>query len=174
MATSGVITKQSEEQARRSVPAHVEPKACFIWFADSKQGWKPIDGTGCAHYVAHRLNLKGGKLRCSAGYFCRVKELIATLTPVALANVAVNDVWANDALSHTGVVDSVDRSNPAVPKFTITHASSRLQRVSTNDWEYFGRKGKFYRSGAGASITPTKPVPTAKSLLPFGSINGLG
>lgn len=175
MGTATTSTKQSKEQARQSVRAHVEPKPCFIWYANNQLGWTPIPGTGCAHYVAHQLNLKGGKLKCSDGYYCRVEELVPTLTRIQLADVGPNDVWANDSLKHMGIVESVDRTDPAKIKIIIRHASSNKEKVLSSDWStYFSGGGKFYRSGAAAGVSPSTPLQSTRSLIPFGTINGPG
>jgi len=40
--------------------AHVTPRDCFVWYAGGQDGWTPIAGTGCAHYVAHQLGIQLG------------------------------------------------------------------------------------------------------------------
>src|SRR5205085_12658965 len=99
MTTTATVQKQTIEQARAAIPAHVQPKACFVWFVGNAAGYAPIPGTGCAHYVSHKLGLKGGHARCLDGYYVRVPELVAGMTPVgSVDDVRVNDVWANNGL----------------------------------------------------------------------------
>ena len=67
---------QTKQQAIARVPAHVVPRDCFVWYMDSRRGWEPIPGTGCAHYVAHRLGITRGAV-CDAGSSIRVSDVVA-------------------------------------------------------------------------------------------------
>src|SRR4051812_1617378 len=86
---------------------HVTPPDCFVWYRNTADGWTPIFGTGCAHYVAHQLNIHNGSSgdKCLAGYTYRVPVLLTHLTAVTggLPAVRVGDVWVNAARSHTGI-----------------------------------------------------------------------
>lgn len=145
----------TKREAIKKVDRHVSPKDCFVWFASSKQGWIPIPGTGCAHYVAHQLAIKRGA-GCDAGYTIRVPELVAGLSKVAAADVAVNDIWANAGLTHTGLV--VEIKEGAKRDFVIEHCSSRQGAVVRNEWRaYFAGQGVFYRpKGAGVAVPQAK------------------
>ena len=57
---------------------HVTPRDCFVWYKGSHDGWAPITGTGCAHYVAHQLGIQAGPpgALCLAGYVYRVPMVI--------------------------------------------------------------------------------------------------
>ena len=70
---------QSEKDAIKNVDKHVEPKDCFIWFMDSKRGYEPIPGTGCAHWIAHEKGWNNGKESsngCKEKYLIRVKDIV--------------------------------------------------------------------------------------------------
>ena len=58
--------------------AHVTPRDCFVWYAGGQDGWTPIAGTGCAHYVAHQLGIQlgGSGACCLAGFSYRVSSVI--------------------------------------------------------------------------------------------------
>ncbi|HJQ82307.1 MAG TPA: hypothetical protein VJ828_20270, partial [Lacipirellulaceae bacterium] len=82
---------QTEKDAIRKVDKHVEPKNCFIWFMDSKRGYEPIPGTGCAHWIAHEKGWDNGKESsngCKEKYLIRVKDVVKK----SGSEVAVEDV----------------------------------------------------------------------------------
>lgn len=140
----------TKEEAIAQVDNHVSRKNCFVTF-DGKT-WKPIEGTGCAHYVAHVLGIKKGapgSTACLEGFAIRVPQLISGLATVAPADVQVDDIWANNGLDHCGIVTEV--IPPAGKQkliIEITHCSSRQRGVVTNEWsKHFGSGGRFYRSG---------------------------
>lgn len=144
--------KTSEAEAVAKVSAHVSPKACFIWDAGG-EGWVPIPGTGCAHWVAHEKGWalgKHGSNGCKLGYLIRVTDLVAkaNLTEVKEpSTVEVGCVFINDAQDHCGIVRKVvaakEKGKP--PTIDIEHCSSGQGKVATNDWgTYFKGKGKFY------------------------------
>jgi hypothetical protein len=136
--------------ARGRVDRHVEPKDCFIWYV-SNDNWQPITGTGCAHWVAHQLNVRAGGAGacCLAGFTYRVPVLVRSRTPIASSSqVRVNDIWTSPSLDHTGLVVRVVPPAKAdgAPEITIRHDSSRQGRVAENDFAtYFHGNGNFYR-----------------------------
>jgi len=135
--------------AVKKVDKHVEPKGCFVWF-EGKNGWQPIPGTGCAHWVAHERNIKRGSAgeQCMLGFPLRVKTLIGGKSEVELADVKVNDVYVTPSRDHTGLVVKVtpDPKNPDTPKVVIRHDSSAQGKVSENEFaSYFKGKGDFFR-----------------------------
>jgi hypothetical protein len=135
--------------AVKKVDKHVEPKACFVWF-EGKDGWQPIPGTGCAHWVAHERAIKRGSAgeQCMLGFPLRVKTLIGGKSEVKLADVKVNDIYTTPKKDHTGLVIKVtaDPKNPDVPKIVIRHDSSAQGKVSDNEFAtYFKGKGDFFR-----------------------------
>jgi hypothetical protein len=138
------------DAARGSVDGHVDPKDCFIWYK-ANDDWEPIDGTGCAHWVSHQLDVKEGSAgdRCLTGFTYRVRTLVRLRTPVKdISDVKVNDIWASASLDHTGlVVDVTGADKPGdPPSITIRHDSSRQGRVADNDFaSYFHSRGDFYR-----------------------------
>lgn len=140
------------------VHPHVFPRECFIT-TDNGRDWRPINGTGCAHFVAHRRNIqtgvKGGNA-CIHGYAVSVRVLLDGLVPVlSVVDVETNDMWFNDAVfrpqagkDHCGIVSCVSResSDDPITEISITHCSNKQVGVLTNDWkEYFHGEGRFYR-----------------------------
>jgi hypothetical protein len=136
--------------ARGRVDQHVQPKDCFIWYV-SNDNWRPIEGTGCAHWVCHQLNIQAGTTddHCLSGFTYRVRTLVSSLTPVSsISLVRVNDIWANSARDHTGLVVRVTPSaqQGGQPAITIRHDSSRQRGVAENDFAtHFNGEGTFYR-----------------------------
>jgi hypothetical protein len=143
------------------VPRHVFPRDCFIT-TDNGKDWRPIHGTGCAHFVAHSLSIRGGvrgSNACIHGYPVSVRLLLDTLAPVLSVNdVQVNNIWFGDEVfecqagkDHCGIVSSASRdfgteATNQIPDIAITHCSNRRDGIFTDDWsKYFQRKGQFYR-----------------------------
>lgn len=138
------------------VDMHVSHKECFITFHSNSKGWKPIDGTGCAHYVAHVLGIRkgvAGSNACMEGFAIRVPQLTSDLSTVLSTDVRVNDIWANAGLTHCGIVTKVTPKTDKQPLIIeITHCSSSQHGVVTNQWHtHFGSGGNFYRSGSQAA-----------------------
>ena len=135
--------------AVKAVDKHVEPKECFVWYAKNDD-WEPIEGTGCAHWIAHELNQKGsGANTCLAGYPYRVKNFIAGFSEVKDINkVKAGDIYVKQDKSHVGLVIKVDaaKQKGGQPKITIKHDSSRKGGVSVDEFaDYFDGKGSFRR-----------------------------
>ena len=144
------ICRDGVAAARKLIDRHVEPKDCFIWYV-SNDKWQPVLGTGCAHWVAHQLNIRAGTPadQCLAGFTYRVPVLVRSRAPVTnLSQVCVNNIWASRSLKHTGLVIRVV---PPVrvggsPTITIRHDSSRQGKVAENDFAtFFHAEGSFYR-----------------------------
>ena len=135
------------EAAGKKVDKHVEPKACFVWYKDSKTGWTPITGYGCAHWVAHQLNIKRGKQKCLLGFPGRIKELIAGMSVIKdLTKVRKGAIWTSDKLTHCGIVESIKVVKGKDPEIRIRHDSTKLGKVAVGDWaKYFKSVGKFYK-----------------------------
>jgi hypothetical protein len=122
------------------VDAHVVPKECFVVY-NGGDTWAPITGTGCAHWVAHQLSISKGSNFCLDGKTLRVPELIADTQTIARADVKVNDIWANEGLTHCGLV--IAASDQGI---TIRHDSSAQGGVHDNDFDsYFHGQGTFHR-----------------------------
>ena len=140
----------SKADAARLVDRHVEPKACFVT-TDNGRDYRPIIGTGCAHWVSHQLGIRRGTpggSACDLGYAIRVPDVLTGRASVLPADVQAGDVWANDGRTHTGLVDSVTQAEKEgqKPKVVIRHCSSGQGGVATNDWAtYFRGGGHFYR-----------------------------
>jgi hypothetical protein len=133
--------------ARKKVDKHVEPKDCFVWYVGGKLGFQPMPGTGCAHWVAHVKGWKASKSACHAGYPVRVKDVLKGLKKIPLDKVKKGDLWADDKLSHCGLVDRIDAGKTGeAPVITIENCSSKQGGVKKNDWaKYFKSGGSFYR-----------------------------
>jgi hypothetical protein len=133
---------------------HVTPRDCFVWYTGRQNGWAPIAGTGCAHYVAHQLGVQTGapSARCLAGYSYRVPLVILGRQPVTggLSALQVGDIWVSATQDHTGLVSRIDpppaQPAGAPPVVWITHASSGQHRLATNRYDsYFHSSGNFFR-----------------------------
>lgn len=144
---------QSEQDAVKKVDKHVSPKDCFIWFMNSKEGYRSLTeiskkNTGCAHWIAHQKNWSGGKAGsngCNKNYLIRVKDVVKKSGgEVAAADVKVGNVWVNDSQDHCGIVSKVSSGSP--PTIEIQHCSSGQGKVAKNDWaKHFKSGGKFYK-----------------------------
>ena len=63
-----------------------------------------------------------------------------------LAKVKKGDIWANDKLSHCGLVKTIKVVEGKDPEISIQHASSGLGKVAISGWaKYFKSGGKFYK-----------------------------
>jgi len=136
---------------------HVTPRDCFVWYKGRQDGWAPITGTGCAHYVAHQLGIQAGPpgALCLAGYVYRVPMVIIGRQRATggLGALQVDDVWVSPTRDHTGLVSRIDPPSaqsagapPASPVIWITHASSGQHRLATNRYDtYFHSSGDFFR-----------------------------
>jgi len=140
---------QSRSTAVSKVDRHVSPKECFVWYMNNARGYEPIEGTGCAHYVAHQLGMRSGHSSsngCDHGYLIRVADVVRGKGWVPATEVQVNDVWASDDLAHCGVVTGIAAGDDGQPLITITHCSSRDGGVFASDWKLrFRGGGRFYR-----------------------------
>lgn len=149
--------KETMAAAEVKLDPHVSPRPCFVWYRSSATGFGPIEGTGCAHFVSHRLHIRTGHAgaKCLAGYTHRVATMLSGRTKVlgGLAAVRVNHIWVNADRTHCGIVTAVAADPPAgyaqdgnAPVIWITHSSSHLHRVSLDRFDgYFRSEGEFYR-----------------------------
>jgi hypothetical protein len=129
--------------AAKRVDKHVEPKPCFITYKGNDV-WDPIEGTGCAHWVAHQLN-KSNPWKCMDEKTLRVPDLIANTQSISRDKVAVNDIWANSDRDHCGMVIAVSAAGNS-NKITIRHCSSGQGGVVNNDFDqFFKAQGTFHR-----------------------------
>ncbi len=138
-----------QNAAARGVDRHVTPRDCMVWFTGSD--WKPIPGTGCAHWVAHQKRLThGASTRCAQNCLVRVPDLVSGRVEVGkfgkLEGVRVGDIWANSARDHCGLVKTVRKDSGGKITVEIQHCSSRQGGVFTNDFhKHFRGKGSFFR-----------------------------
>jgi hypothetical protein len=139
-----------------------------VTFGSTAAGWAPLTGTGCAHYVAHILNVRRGTpgiSACDLGFTIKVPMLVQGMPTVKPALVQVNDIWVNQAQSHCGIVVAVQPVTGKNPKITISQCSSNEAAgrlgVNQQDWAtFFHGQGSFYRSyaagaGPGAMLDKT-------------------
>jgi hypothetical protein len=133
---------RTKKEARALVPAHVMPRDCFIWYLNNREGWGPIPGTGCAHWVAHQMGITNGST-CNDGYSFRVGDVISGKDLHPLTEAQVGDIWTNVAASHTGIVRAVktDPKTKQVTQVQVEHDSSRQGGVVTS----WFTSGNFYR-----------------------------
>jgi hypothetical protein len=139
---------QAQQRAAEAVDAHVEPKPCFVWHQGGYD-WQAIPGTGCAHWVAHEIDIHQGPShrRCLLGYTFRVTDLVDALSEVKRhENVAAGDIFVNPWKTHCGLVRRVQRRADGTTAIEIEHDSSRQGGVFRNDFAtYFKGQGTFYR-----------------------------
>jgi hypothetical protein len=148
-----------KSDAIAAVGKYITPKPCFIT-TDDGISWRPISGTGCAHFVAHQVGVvRGikGSTACMQGYVLSVRGLTEFFTPLnSVKDVRPNDVWFNDAVfvnqcgqDHCGIVTDIgyDTDKQKVGQIIkITHCSNKQGGVVTNDWKvHFNKSGRFYR-----------------------------
>jgi hypothetical protein len=151
------MAAKTKQQASLDVDREmIDPPDCFIYFKNTAEGWAPLSGTGCAHFVAHQLRIMKGRKShlevCDLGYTVKVPLLVHGLGVVHPRDVKVDDIWANHARNHCGIVTSVvpAKINGGMPTIKITQCSSnrahgRLGR-NTQDWAtFFSGHGVFYR-----------------------------
>jgi hypothetical protein len=174
-ANAAQLHAQSKASAIKKVPTHVTPKECFVWYVGTKEGWEPIPGTGCAHYVSHQIGIKRGKAgssACDLGYVFRVSDLVKSMTLVKAEEVQTQDIWANTGNTHCGIVVAVEsagnsdkKEGKPIGKITIEHCSSAQGGVVRNDWAgHFHGQGKFYRSAHTGSAAPSAaPMKSARN-----------
>lgn len=139
--------KKDMEAARKRVDKHVVPKDCFIGYKNSKEGWVPIDGTGCAHWVAHEQGIRKGSAKCLAGYTLRVPDAVSGKSAVAVDKVQVGDLYTTPSKDHMGIVIAVakPKKDGDPPDITIEHDSSAQGGLAKNTFATrFHSKGNFY------------------------------
>jgi hypothetical protein len=133
--------KLTKDEAIALVDKHVEPKECFVWYEGTKKGWRPMPGTGCAHWVAHERGYTAG-LKCDKGYTVRVRNITENLKKVELKDVQVGDLWENQTdASHIGFVRSVTKTGETVTGVEVEHDSVRSGGVVKTTFT----EGLFYR-----------------------------
>jgi len=141
------------EAAKASVDRHVEPKECFLSYVNRHEGWKSFtqqnpDNTGCAHWVAHQLDIKGGNVRvCAEGFKINVRDVIAGARRIDPKNeeVKINDIWVNLNKRHTGLVVAISEKDDK-KIYRIRHCSSGSGGVvEHNHTSLWGGKGEYYR-----------------------------
>jgi hypothetical protein len=173
----------NRESAVGEVRQHVEPKDCFVT-TDNGKDWRPITGTGCAHFVAHILGVKkggAGGTACMEGYTVPVRLLLEGLVKVGtLVDVKVADIWFNDATfrsqagrDHCGIVTAVtaitdgqgDYAISVTPTIEITACSSAdagcgvENGVIKKDWAtYYYGLGQFFRLPSATGIEALKDI----------------
>jgi len=136
------------------VDQHVDPKPCFVTTDDGRV-WRSISGTGCAHYVAHTLGIKGGGAggtACLEGFIVPVRLLLGALSGqvISVYDVRVNDIWFNDetftpqarARDHCGIVTGIIPGRQMPP---LHYSHGLMTRLATlpglkpmpaNEFEY--------------------------------------
>nr|CAI64369.1 hypothetical protein [uncultured archaeon] len=129
--------------AESAVPEHVHPKNCFVWNdgPDANYPWRAMPGTGCAHWVAHEMDIYD-EPSCFDDYAIRVSQVIEGRTQYSLEDAQIGDVWTNTGLSHCGIVRaSKTNKSGVVISASVEHCSSRQGGVVTDIF----KAGHFYR-----------------------------
>lgn len=104
----------TRDEAVANVPTHVSPKYCFVWRdGSSSLPWRPIPGTGCAHWVAHQKGITSSP-GCYDGYSIRVSQVTSGRTSYSISNARVGDIWTNTDQSHCGIVIAVGNGQAQV------------------------------------------------------------
>lgn len=139
-------------RARTRVGHDIEPRECFVEFRGGDT-WEKIEGTGCAHWVAHETNRDGGDEKCLKGYTLRIPDLIAGLSTRSLAqgrgSISVGDIYVTADHRHCGRVVRIDESEERGGKRKITirnDSSSSIggRGVVEDDFdEHFHGRGEF-------------------------------
>ena len=141
----------TKEDAVAAVSGHVEPKDCFVWDDGPDEcPWRPIPGTGCAHWVAHELEIKKGTIRCDAGYSIRVEDIVSGRKKVDLEDCKKGDVWTTNPIrwmpilwifrtKHCGLVRDISPAPGHVVsgEVLVEHDSSNQGGV-VKDWMDYG------------------------------------
>jgi hypothetical protein len=97
----------TREEAVDNVPTHVSPKDCFVWRdGPPATPWRPIPGTGCAHWVAHEKGISDNP-GCYDGNAIRVSQVTSGRTSYSISDAEVGDIWTNSGETHCGIVLSV-------------------------------------------------------------------
>ena len=140
--------------ARPSVGGDIDPRDCFVVYIGGDQ-WEKIEGTGCAHWVAHEREIRRGRAdtQCLLGYTLRIEDLIAglsTRTLDARRNIHVNDIYVTANGQHCGLVVQVEESRVPGGKRKISirndhsNHSGTGKGVVTDDFdEHFHGTGVF-------------------------------
>jgi hypothetical protein len=141
--------RDGQMAAVRRVDRHVAPPECFVTYRGSDE-WAPLYGTGCAHWVAHQLDVHAGRPhnRCLRGHTLRVRDLVRALSRVSqLSRVREADVWVSPQEDHCGLVCRVQRNERSGERrIWITHDSVKQRGVATDEFAtHFQGKGAFYR-----------------------------
>lgn len=139
---NGITYYSTREEAEANVPEHVSPSDCFVW-DDGPQGypWRPIPGTGCAHWVAHEQGTDGNP-GCYIGRAIRVTQVIDGKTQYNLSDAQIGDVWTNTSRSHCGIVRRINSNEDGERvSVRVEHCSSGQGGVVTGNFS----SGYFYR-----------------------------
>jgi hypothetical protein len=136
-------------KARGLVDKHIEPNECFVSYA-GHGNWYPIEGTGCAHWVAHQLDIRQGRPgeKCLAGYIYRVRALLSGRKRVPDALLQFKDIYVAPDMSHAGLVHRVTFSGHfgSPRRVFIRHAANVKGGIIESEfYNDFDGRGYFYR-----------------------------
>jgi hypothetical protein len=119
----------SRDEAVSHVPYHVQPKSCFVWRdGPASLPWRPIPGTGCAHWVAHQKGITAS-IGCYDRYAIRVSQVVEGKGRYSISQARVGDIWTTTSLSHCGIVIGVGNGS-----VRVRHCSSGSGGVVENDF----------------------------------------
>ncbi len=170
LAASSVLAEgpyyATKEEAVSHVPTFIVPKDCFVWKdgPDPSKPWRVIEGTGCAHWVAHELVLgtfpspwlrwEMGEIEpplpeeawdvCYDGFYINVGNVIQGRKEVEIKDAKVGDIWTRSDLGHCGIVRQVGSG-----QVLIEHCSD-IAGGLIEEWVTSGKCWRIY----AVSITP--------------------
>jgi len=115
---------KTKADALKLVDKHWTPKDCAVELESSAAGYRPIPGTGCAHWVAHQKGINGAP-GCADGRAIRVSQVIAGKSEYKIREAAVGDIWVQPGGGHTGIVRSLTKNKDGIiTELEVEHCSS--------------------------------------------------
>lgn len=145
-----------KKTAISNVPKYVKPRECFITGKGNK--WRPINGGGCAHYVAHEkdfnikykkaytINGKSAKKDCCYEGFCCDKKYVINISQIKKwineqiegnnwekrqygVQIREKDIWINTKTPAGTHTGFVNSIEPGKTiKIKISHCSSSSEK----------------------------------------------
>ncbi len=127
----------------------VMPGECFVWGdGQGKCLWRVIPGTGCAHWVSHQLNLKGGRPGnngCYKEFLIRVNDIIQPRRRIEFKKTKVGNLWTNERNSHIGIIRDVKTNDKGVVGVLVEHDSDSISEKGRGVVKNWFKCGNIYR-----------------------------
>jgi hypothetical protein len=143
-----VSKPRTKQEAQALVDGHVSPKQCFVELESTAKGYRPIPGTGCAHWVAHQKNIQAASNHCLEGYAYRVAQVTSGRTKHGLQEAAAGQIWTNADGTHTGIGNGCCfcKLNDDVPPCAVRDVTKKDGKVTSVSVEHCS-------SGHGGVVT---------------------